>query len=85
MPSAKLALNHMTKLLSLNLGPAIRVSAIAPGLVETPMTKDWDWAHELWHERAPMRRGAAPEDIADIATMTITSNYLTDEIIVTDG
>lgn len=82
---SKAALNHMTKLLSLNLGPAIRVNAIAPGLVGTPMTKDWDWAHELWRERAPMRRGATPEDIADIAAMTITSNYLTGEVILVDG
>ncbi|MHB1240109.1 MAG: SDR family NAD(P)-dependent oxidoreductase, partial [Gammaproteobacteria bacterium] len=82
---SKAALNHMTQLLALNLGPAIRVNAIAPGLVDTPMTADWGWARDIWRERSPMRRGATPEDIADIAAMTIDSNYLTGEVILVDG
>lgn len=82
---SKAALNHMTQLLALNLGPAIRVNAIAPGLVDTPMTVDWGWARDIWRERSPMRRGATPEDIADIAAMTIDSNYLTGEVILVDG
>ena len=82
---SKAALNHMTKLLALNLGPAIRVNAIAPGLVGTPMTEDWDWARDIWRERAPMRREASPEEIADIAKMIIESNYLTGEVILVDG
>ena len=83
--ATKAALNHMTKLLALSLGPEIRVNAIAPGLVETPMTRDWKWAHELWRERSPMKRGALPEDIAHVAALAIESNYLTGEIIVVDG
>ena len=82
---SKAALNHMTQLLALNLGPAIRVNAIAPGLVDTPMTTDWEWARDIWRERSPMQRGATPEDIADIATMAIGSNYLTGELIMVDG
>lgn len=75
----------MTQLLALNLGPLIRVNAIAPGLVDTPMTVDWDWAREIWRERSPMRRGATPEDIVDIAAITIGSNYLTGEVLLVDG
>lgn len=82
---SKAALNHMTKLLALNLGPEIRVNAIAPGLVDTPMTEDWEWARQIWQERSPMRRGAKPEEIADIAKMIIDSSYLTGEIILVDG
>jgi NAD(P)-dependent dehydrogenase (short-subunit alcohol dehydrogenase family) len=37
---SKAGLIHMTKLLAVTLGPAIRVNAIAPGLVDTPMTAD---------------------------------------------
>lgn len=81
----KAALNHMTKLLALNLGPDIRVNAIAPGLVETPMSKDWVAARELWKNKAPMKRGAQPEEIAYIAGMLINSTYLTGEIILSDG
>lgn len=82
---SKAALNHMTKLLALNLGPAIRVNAIAPGLVDTAMTAEWDWARDIWREQAPMQRGAKPEEIADIAKMLIDSSYLTGEILLADG
>lgn len=81
----KAALNHMTKLLALNLGPEIRVNAIAPGLVHTPMSKDWVAARELWKAKAPMKRGAEPEEIAYVAGMLINSSYLTGEIVLADG
>lgn len=82
---SKAALNHMTRLLSLSLAPDVRVNAIAPGLVDTPLTKTWVAAHELWKNRAPMRRGAMPSEIADIAYMLAQSSYLTGEVIVADG
>ena len=82
---SKAALIHMTKLLAVALAPAIRVNAIAPGLVDTPMTANWEDAQRLWRERSPMRRAALPEDIADIAIMLINSKYLTGEIILADG
>lgn len=81
----KAALNHMTKLLAATLGPEVRVNAIAPGLVDTPMTRSWSDAHQLWRDKAPMRRGARPEEIADLAAMLINSDYLTGEVIVADG
>jgi NAD(P)-dependent dehydrogenase (short-subunit alcohol dehydrogenase family) len=81
----KAGLIHMTKLLAVTLAPAIRVNAIAPGLVETPMTVDWEAAQKLWRERSPMQRAALPEDIADIVAMLVASKYLTGEIIVADG
>ena len=82
---SKAALNHMTKLLAATLGPEIRVNAIAPGLVDTPMTRTWEWARELWRTRAPMARAAQPEDIAEIALTLINSHYLTGEVILADG
>lgn len=82
---SKAALNHMTKLLALNLAPEIRVNAIAPGLVETPMSKNWDTARQLWQEKSPMKRGAQPAEIAQIASMIIASSYLTGETIIADG
>lgn len=82
---SKAGLIHMTKLLAIALAPAIRVNAIAPGLVETPMTANWEDAQRLWRERSPMRRAALPEEIAEIAIMMINSKYLTGEIIIADG
>ncbi|MGB3788012.1 MAG: SDR family oxidoreductase [Phormidesmis sp.] len=83
--ASKAALNHVTKLLALNLAPTIRVNAIAPGLVETPMSKNWTAARKLWEKRSPMRRGAQPEEIAQVASTLIQSHYLTGEIILSDG
>jgi NAD(P)-dependent dehydrogenase (short-subunit alcohol dehydrogenase family) len=83
--ASKAALNHMTKLLALSLAPMIRVNAIAPGLVETPMSQNWIAARKLWEERSPMGRGAQPEEIAQVASMLIKSHYLTGEILISDG
>jgi NAD(P)-dependent dehydrogenase (short-subunit alcohol dehydrogenase family) len=75
----------MTQLLALTLGPDIRVNAIAPGLVDTPMTENWVEAHQLWKEKSPMKRGAKPGEIAHVASMLVSSSYLTGEIILCDG
>lgn len=83
--ATKAALNHMTKLLAMTLAPQIRVNAIAPGLVDTPMSKDWIAARKLWEERSPMGRGAQPEEIAQVASMLVASHYITGEILISDG
>ena len=75
----------MTRLLALSLAPHIRVNAVAPGLVDTPMTADWTQAQQLWKERAPMRRAASPEDIAQAVAMLVASDYLTGEILLSAG
>ena len=82
---SKAALNHMTRLLAVSLGPHIRVNAVAPGLVDTPLTADWTEAQELWRTRAPMRRAASPDDIAKAVVMLVESDYLTGEILLSDG
>lgn len=82
---SKASLNHITKLLAVTLAPSIRVNGVAPGLVDTPMSKNWTEARKLWRERSPMGRGAQPEDIAQVASMLIASNYITGEIMLSDG
>jgi len=83
--ASKAALNHMTRLLAVSLAPDIRVNAVAPGLVDTPLTADWTAAQTLWRERSPMRRAAKPEDIAQAVAMLAASDYLTGEILLSDG
>lgn len=83
--ATKAALNHVTRLLAVSLAPDIRVNAVAPGLVDTPLTADWTQAQQLWRDRAPMRRAASPADIAQAVSMLIESNYLTGEILLSDG
>lgn len=83
--ATKAALNHVTRLLAVSFAPDIRVNAVAPGLVDTPLTADWTQAQQLWKERAPMRRAASPEDIAQAVALLVASDYLTGEILLSDG
>ena len=83
--TAKAGLHHATRLLALALGPAIRVNCVAPGLVETPMGAGWPEATELWNTKAPMRRPARPEDIADLVAALVANDYVTGEIVIADG
>lgn len=83
--ASKAALNHTTRLLARSLAPHIRVNAVAPGLVDTPLTADWTDAQTLWRTEAPMRRAASPEDIAQAVYVLVASDYLTGEILLSDG
>jgi ketoreductase RED2 len=82
---SKAALNHLTALLANVLGPGVRVNAIAPGLVDTPWTADWDVIREAVNAQAPMRRSAKPEDMLDLLLTLCTSTYLTGQVIAVDG
>ncbi len=81
---AKAALNQMTVLLAKSYGP-IRVNAVAPGLVATPWTSDWDAMHAAVAARAPIPRSATPDDCAEAVLGLIRNKYTTGEIFVVDG
>ena len=83
--ASKAALHHVTRLLALSLGPNIRVNAVAPGLVETPMTANWPDMLEMWKTKSPMKRPAKPEDIADLVAALCANDYVTGEIVIADG
>jgi NAD(P)-dependent dehydrogenase (short-subunit alcohol dehydrogenase family) len=83
--ASKAALNHVTRLLAVALAPAIRVNAVAPGLVDTPLTADWTDARQLWRERAPLGRGATPDEVAQLVCAIADSSYLTGEVVLLDG
>ena len=82
---SKAALSHMTTHLANVLGPDVRVNAVAPGLVDTPWTADWDVVREFVQAQAPMQRSGAPEDIADVILGLVDARYVTGEIVMVDG
>jgi len=82
---SKAALNHLTVLLANVLGPEIRVHAVAPGLIDTPWTADWDAIRASVRATAPMQRSGTPEDVADACVALVGARYATGQVLVVDG
>jgi len=89
--ASKAAVVNLTKLLALNLGPEIRVNAVAPGWIQGDWMKRMlkDNYDELLARRAkhtPLRHCVTAEDVAEVIVNLITSNRLVNgEIVVIDG
>lgn len=82
---SKAAIEHMTRLLANTVGPEVRVNAVAPGLIETPWTKDFTQIAETVRAKAPLRRVGRPEDVADAVLCLATSTYVTGQALLVDG
>ena len=64
--ASKAALDNMTRSLARALAPRIRVLSVAPGLVDTELTRGWDPDRRReMIERTPLGRLATPEDVAE--------------------
>ena len=88
--AGKAALLNITKSLALNLGPQIRINAIAPGFIETDMTAFFRQNEKIYDniiKRTPLKRFGKPQEIAKIARFLISddSSFMTGEVIVADG
>jgi ketoreductase RED2 len=83
--ASKAALNHMTVLLAKVVGPEVRVNAVAPGLVDTPWTEDWDVVREVVRQVAPLKRSGQPEDVAEVILALARAAYVTGQVVVIDG
>ena len=58
----------MTRLLAAELGPGVRVNALAPGLVKTDFSRAlWEGKEEAEAARLPLGRLGTPEDLAHAA------------------
>jgi ketoreductase RED2 len=83
--ASKAALNHLTTLLAKVVGPEVRVNAVAPGLIDTPWTEDWDAVRGFVRSVAPLGRTGTPDDVADVIVALATTSYVTGQIVVVDG
>lgn len=89
--ASKAAVVNLTKTLAWNLGPEIRVNAVAPGWMEGDWMKRMlnDKYDDLMGKRAkatPLRRVVTADDVAETMMTLIQSNrFVTGEIIVIDG
>jgi len=89
--ASKAAVVNMTKTLAWNLGPEIRVNAVAPGWMEGDWMKRMlkDKYEDLMGKRAkatPLKRVVTADDVAETMMSLIQGNrFVTGEIIVIDG
>ncbi|GLR45302.1 3-oxoacyl-ACP reductase [Mesorhizobium amorphae] len=90
--AAKAAVISMTKVLAIEwAGYAIRVNAVAPGMIETEMLrKAVDDGHmdvDAYMDHLPMRRFGQPRDVAEAVLFLASdrSSYVTGQVIVPDG
>jgi ketoreductase RED2 len=80
----KAALNHMTLLMAKSYGP-IRFNAVAPGLVQTPWTKDWGVMHDFVSQASPLKRSAYASDCSEAVLGIVRNPHMTGQVLVIDG
>lgn len=86
--ASKAGLVGLTKSLAKEFGRKnVRVNAIAPGFVETPMTEKLpDAMKKATIERIALRRFGRPEEVAKLVKYLVTDGtYITGQVIIIDG
>ncbi len=83
--AAKAGLIGLTKTLAKELGSrGIRVNAVAPGFINTDMTKDLDTSK--FTDFIPLKRLGEPEDIAKaVKFLAVDADYVTGQVLEVDG
>ena len=83
---AKAGLVAMTKVLAKELGPEIRVNAVAPGAIIWPEKTLTEQEKQDIIQRIALRRNGDPMDIAKAVWFLIEdADYMTGQIITVDG
>jgi NAD(P)-dependent dehydrogenase (short-subunit alcohol dehydrogenase family) len=86
--ASKAALHHLTRILAAELGPEIRVNAVAPGLVRTEGARiGWEAAESTIRARSPLGRLGEVDDIANTVDFLVDerSSWITGQVLVVDG
>ncbi|MFD2236232.1 SDR family NAD(P)-dependent oxidoreductase [Aureimonas populi] len=90
--ASKAAVHHLTKSLAAEWGQrGVRVNAVAPTYIETPLTKfgmdENPDMYKVWLEMTPMGRVGQPDEIASVVHFLASdaASLLTGSIVVADG
>lgn len=87
--ASKAGVIAVTRAMALELAPKVRVNAVAPGYVLTPMQRS-EYSDEMLAEvngKLPLGRHASPEEVAGLFAFLTSDDaaYLTGHIYVIDG
>ena len=84
--AAKSGLQTLTRSLSKELAPDIRINAIAPGAILEPPNTEWTTEQKnIIINSVPLGRMGAEKDIADAAIFLSEAEYVTGQILNIDG
>lgn len=89
--AAKAAMVALTASAALEYAPTIRVNAVSPGMIHTPMTDvmltGMEGISEWMLSKTPLARIGAPEDIADVVVFLCSdlARFITGQNLVIDG
>lgn len=88
--ASKAGLVMLTRCLALAMAPEVRVNAVAPGWVETDMTRDVQdnrWAYDRIRAATPLGRWGQPDDVAASILFLASdlSRFVTGQVLVVDG
>ncbi len=84
----KAAVIHVTRQLAAELGPDVRVNALAPGLVRTELARAlWETGEAGFAKHLPLGRIGEPEDVANAALFLLSdaASWITGQILAVDG
>jgi len=87
--ASKAGVIELTRSMALELAPAIRVNAVAPGYVLTPMQRA-EYTDEMLEEvnrKIPLKRHASPEEVAGLFAFLASDDaaYITGHVYTLDG
>lgn len=82
--AAKAGLDQLTRAWALELGPSIRVNAVAPGPVAMAAQTTGEQRGDILG-RIPLRREGRPEDVAQAVVFLAQSPYITGQTLRVDG
>jgi NAD(P)-dependent dehydrogenase (short-subunit alcohol dehydrogenase family) len=86
--ASKAALIHLTRQLGVELGPTLRVNAIAPAVVKTHFAKAlYEGREDEVAQAYPLKRLGTPTDTAKAAAFLLSddADWITGETLVVDG
>ncbi len=90
--TSKAAVIGLTRQMATDFGPSgIRVNAVAPGLIETPLTAERirteTWRRHVMIDGAPLRRVGTPQDVARAVRFLASdeAGFITGQVLAVDG